>query len=86
MMKNLNVWWCTPKSGGYSPDFGVHHQFFISLKLVCLNLGRWEFAQFPSLGAKSSELTDGDLVLYIYVKHLMKLHDDIYKVASLTSK
>lgn len=45
------------------------------LKLFWLNFGRWEFAQFPSLGAISSELTDEDLV--VYVKHLKQLHDDM---------
>ncbi|XP_064122484.1 uncharacterized protein LOC135226707 [Macrobrachium nipponense] len=45
------------------------------LKLFWLNLGRREFAQFPSLAVISTELLDDDLA--VYVDHLKQLHNDM---------
>ncbi|XP_076044738.1 protein FAM200C-like [Oratosquilla oratoria] len=44
-------------------------------KLFWLNIGRWEFAQFPSLASISTELLDADLA--VYVDHLKQLHNDV---------
>ncbi|XP_068205290.1 general transcription factor II-I repeat domain-containing protein 2B-like [Palaemon carinicauda] len=45
------------------------------LKLFWLNLGRREFAQFPSLAVISTELRDDDLA--VYVDHLKQLNIDM---------
>ncbi|XP_064080215.1 SCAN domain-containing protein 3-like [Macrobrachium nipponense] len=45
------------------------------LKLFWLNLGRREFAQFPSLAVISTDLLDDDLA--VYVDHLKQLHNDM---------
>ncbi|XP_076043710.1 protein FAM200C-like [Oratosquilla oratoria] len=49
--------------------------FIGKLKLFWLNLGRREFAQFPSLASISTELLDADLP--VYVDHLKQLHNDM---------
>ncbi|XP_076045804.1 zinc finger MYM-type protein 6-like [Oratosquilla oratoria] len=49
--------------------------FIGKLKLFWLNLGRREFAQFPSLASISTELLDADLA--VYVDHLKQLHNDM---------
>lgn len=111
MMKNVNAWYCTPKSGGcllwdgiisflsgtelgqnlsdakcdilylldiFDKQDGLNKDlqgkilpvvlqggdlaaFNGKLRLFWSNLGRREFAQFSSLGATASELTDDDL-------------------------
>ncbi|XP_064090857.1 zinc finger MYM-type protein 6-like [Macrobrachium nipponense] len=45
------------------------------LKLFWLNLGRREFAQFPSLAVISTDLLDDDLA--VYVDHLKQLRNDM---------
>ncbi|XP_076058898.1 zinc finger BED domain-containing protein 5-like [Oratosquilla oratoria] len=49
--------------------------FIGKLKLFWLNLGRREFAQFPSLASISTKLLDADLA--VYVDHLNQLHNDM---------
>ncbi|XP_076039364.1 protein FAM200C-like [Oratosquilla oratoria] len=49
--------------------------FIGKLKLFWLNLGRWEFAQFPSLASISTEVLDVDLA--VHVDHLKQLHNDM---------
>ncbi|XP_076066991.1 zinc finger MYM-type protein 6-like [Oratosquilla oratoria] len=50
-------------------------KFIGKVKLLWLNLGRREFAQFPSLASISIELLDADLA--VYVDHLKQLHNDM---------
>ncbi|XP_076044737.1 protein FAM200C-like [Oratosquilla oratoria] len=49
--------------------------FIGNLKLFWLNIGRWEFAQFPSLASISTELLDAALA--VHVNHLKQLHNDM---------